>query len=686
MYPKSYNNNEMGTNTYTQRILYICASLLALLSCTSTHKVENEELERVESLLVSRFDSLYTFPDVMGPKFKDAQKGLTDSTAYYKLELFVGFCLYVQDYPDSALHINRKVLDFCNRTPNSAALAATGWNHRAAILQGSNQKDSALACLHHAYNCIYQTNDRRELESICINLADAYCQTGNLPQAAKYYRKALWVVDSLKSERVKFSIYMGLAQTYSNLHNFPLAHHYFDLAEQNPEQRLEYEKYHFANTKGNCLYFEEKYAEALPYFQQAYQVVKKFSQPSLNAIVEVNLGEIFMLLGRNDSAHYYLDKSASYFMNSPTADEEAVFYLNSLQAALALRENKLAAANHYLSKPYNPQRISPSYIYLHNKRLMEYYAQKKDFEKAYQYKVTVEQYDDSIRNVRNINSINEIDYRYNQDTTLLKRDILISNNQIQLSRQSNLITLVLALLIISILLATLIFIHIRRKNEQRYNRQLALATQLRMENIRNRISPHYMFNVLNAVMPTFKQYSELAHPLQLLIQVLRGNLLASEKIATELQEEMELVKNYIALRKETNPDDTRVEWNIENEVPMHTLIPSMCIQIPVENALKYAFEESGEQENILSIHISTDDKNLSILIRDNGSGFDPGKHSGSQRSTGNGLKVLFRTIELLNSKNTEKICFDIQNINLSDPSRHGTLVTIIVPFNYQFNI
>ncbi len=298
----------------------------------------------------------------------------------------------------------------------------------------------------------------------------------------------------------------------------------------------------------------------------------------------------------------------------------------------------------------------------------------------------MEQYDDSIRNVRSINSINEIDYRYNQDTTLLKRDILISNNQIKLSQQHNIIILVLALLIISVLLAILIFIHIRRKNEQRYNRQMALATQLRMENIRNRISPHYMFNVLNTVMPTFKQYSELAHPLQLLIQVLRGNLLASEKMAVELQEEIELVKNYIALRKETNPNTIHIEWEITEQVPLQTLIPSMSIQIPVENALKYAFEDNDEQTNTLSIHISKEDRNLSISIRDNGSGYDPGKHSNSKRSTGNGLKVLFRTIELLNSKNTEKIIFDIRNIGISDPSQHGTLVTITIPFNYQFNI
>lgn len=373
-------------------------------------------------------------------------------------------------------------------------------------------------------------------------------------------------------------------------------------------------------------------------------------------------------------------------MNDSTANEEVLFYLNSLQGALALRENKLEAANRYLSKPYSPQRIGPSYIYLHNKRLMEYYAQKKDFEKAYNYKNIVEQYDDSMRNIRNINNINEIDYRYSQDTTLLKKDILISNDKTRLSRQQNAIMFFVGLLVISILLAILIFIYIRRKNEQRYNRQMALATQLRMENIRNRISPHYVFNVLNAVMPTFKQYSELAQPLQLLIQVLRGNLLASEKIAVELQEEIELVKNYIALRKETNPDKIRIEWEIDRQVPLQTLIPSMCIQIPVENALKYAFGEECEQENILSIQISNEIKNLSIYIQDNGSGYDPGKHADSKRGTGNGLKVLFRTIELLNSKNSEKIIFDIQNIATSSTSQHGTLVTMVVPFNYQFNI
>src|SRR5699024_10927066 len=143
----------------------------------------------------------------------------------------------------------------------------------------------------------------------------------------------------------------------------------------------------------------------------------------------------------------------------------------------------------------------------------------------------VDQYDDSLRNARNVSNIVEIDYRYKQDTTLLKRDIIIANNKTQLSQQKEIIILAVALLIISVLLAFTLILHIRRKNERKYNRQMAMVAELRMENIRNRISPHYVFNVLNAIMPTFRQYSELTHPLQLLIEVLRGNLLVSDQIA-----------------------------------------------------------------------------------------------------------------------------------------------------------
>lgn len=666
---------------------WICTILIiGLLGCTSENNTDKREQYTIDSLLTSRLDSIYTYPAKMEKEFRNARQGLSDSAASYKLELFIGYCRYLQGGVEEINDVHKRVLQWCQLHPEAAALEAICWNHRYALLQSMNQRDSAIACLHRAYQAVYRSDDRRELDNICINLADQYRQKGKLADAARYYRKALWVSDSLNNTGGRASIYCGLAQVYADLHNFRMAHHYFDLAEQSPDYILVYEKYHLNNSKGNCFYFEGKYPEALQCFREAYRIARSFNQPMLEALVEANIGEIFTLLEQKDSARHYLDKACGYFMNEPTANEEVVFYLNSLQAALALQEGKLERADYYLSRPYDSLRIGPSYIYLHNKRFMEYYARKGEFDKAYHYKTVVEHYDDSMRNVRHSNNIAEIDYRYSQDTTLLKRDILIANNRMQLSRQHNTLMLTVGLSVILALLGTLAFIHVRRENERTYNRQMALVNRLRMENVQNRISPHYIFNVLNTLMPLFKQYPDLSHLLQLFVQVLRGNLLVSEQIAVELKQEIELVKNYLALREETHIHTPPTEWKIDGNVPLQTLVPSMCIQIPVENALKYAFENQENKTERLLIQINSCKGGLLISIRDNGCGYNPGKQDNNDcRSSGNGLKMLFRTTEVLNNKNAEKMKFDIRNLAYNGPDEHGTQVTLFVPYNYQFN-
>lgn len=231
--------------------------------------------------------------------------------------------------------------------------------------------------------------------------------------------------------------------------------------------------------------------------------------------------------------------------------------------------------------------------------------------------------------------------------------------------------------------AVLVFVYVRRKNERIYARQLALVTRLRMDNVKNRISPHFTLNVLNAIMPAMRQYGELSHKMQLFVKVLRSNLLASDKVAVTLAEEMEVVKDFVSLREQTNPVTPHVSWHVDEAVDTGILVPTMCIQIPVENALKYAFdgmEGSGE----ITVSVDGRDRGALVSIRDNGCGYNPGAHSNSERGTGNGLKMLYRTVEMLNARNTVKMRFDIRN--LSDAGERGTLVTIYIPYSYQFNL
>lgn len=207
-----------------------------------------------------------------------------------------------------------------------------------------------------------------------------------------------------------------------------------------------------------------------------------------------------------------------------------------------------------------------------------------------------------------------------------------------------------------------------------------------MENVRNRICPHVLYNMLNAVMPVVKQDDNRIHLFRLIIQSLRSNLVASEKIAVALEEEIEFVKNYIEFRKKTNNTPIEVNWCISPDVTLETQIISMVIQIPVENSIKYAFEEEQKDAHI-DINISTDKQFLYITIEDNGAGYNPGNHTGDKNSTGFGLKVIFQTIELLNqTKNQEKMYFNIENLKNLSSDLHGTKAMIIIPLKYNFEL
>ena len=71
------------------------------------------------------------------------------------------------------------------------------------------------------------------LSDICMNLADAHLHRGELAHTASYYRRALFICDSLHlSEHSKFPVYCGLGQTYMDLRDFDLSNHYYELAGQ----------------------------------------------------------------------------------------------------------------------------------------------------------------------------------------------------------------------------------------------------------------------------------------------------------------------------------------------------------------------------------------------------------------------------------------------------------------------
>lgn len=660
-----------------------------LLGCSfQKSSVKDVETDRVDSLLSLYADSLTVKPLDVISILRTCQKNVSDSINYYNLEQTISCCYYFSNRGDSAFLLSDRILHYIEEQPDKGGrllkLSADVCNGRGVFFQDINQWDSAIVYLHKALDASRNIQDRQPVINIYINMADCYQHQGDYEWAGFYYRKALFLSDSLGvSDKMNYPIYSGLAKLYQELENYPLSDSYFQKIEQYWDRGSDYEKYFLANSRGNYYYVTKEYDKALVWFQRANAIVANFSQPVYQGIVEGNIGEIYLLKGLPDSARFYLDRAVNFFGQYALQQPGIKFYIDGLLASLALQENNLQEAARLLEQPYDTLRTDLQYQYYHNKRLEELYRKKNDYAKTYYYRNKADICQDSLRNIKVENSIRETDFRYRQDTTLLKKDIYIAYAETKAQRWMWFACITGLCFIIVVLLLFGVLFCLRRKKELNYKRQMETITCLRMAVIRNRIAPHYICNVLNSVIPAFRQYNDLSEPVNLLIDVLRGDLLSSEQLAVSLEKEISFVKNYLKLKMLSDPDRICIEWTIFPEVPLETLIPSMFIQIPVENAVKYAFNGDCLNPEI-RITVRVMDDSLYIIIEDNGLGYDPGAHAGDERSTGQGLKIIYRTTELLNTYNSRKMRFSIRNLQLDSMTDHGTWVQLIVPFNYNF--
>ncbi len=675
---------------HKKNIFFICILWLIMSSCNTPNSEKAVGgYSFVDSLIEHYKNTSFQRPDIVKQNLLKLRQTTNDSIDYYKLTQFISYACFQNNQPDSAFLLNDKVIRFCKKqSPNLAGLSELetyAYFHRSQFFRIKNQLDSTSFYLKQAYSIANHTKKHKELVNICINIAYNYSLQGNYSLAVFFYKKAEDAADSLHlHNEVYSSIHTGLAKVYLDLNNFKLSDYYLKLAEKNYKKMSPDKQYVFASIKANYLYIIKDYKKSLEWNIRANNVTSKFKLNTYRGITECNLGENYLLLNQLDSAKSYLDKAnASFFKTG--LNEDYSFYINCLYAELALQKNDLESAHRLLFKHYDLSKVKPQYIYLYNRKLESYYQKKGDFRNAYFYSAKADTLNESLRKEIISNAILEIDTRYSKDTSLLKENLIVSKSKAEVQKSRFVSIIYLSLLFAGIIIIGIFICSSRKKRELKLKKQLITITKLRMENIRNRISPHVLFNMLNAVMPTVKQDDNLVHLFRLLIQSLRNNLVASEKIAVSLEDEIEFVKNYIEFHKKANRKKIDIYWNIAQEIPFETLIPSMIIQIPIENAIKYAFKEEQEDAYI-NINVSTDNHFLYIIIEDNGIGYNPGNHVGDKNSTGTGLKVIFQTIQLLNHKNQENIFFNIEDMKNLLPDLHGTRVTIITPLKYNFEL
>jgi len=242
---------------------------------------------------------------------------------------------------------------------------------------------------------------------------------------------------------------------------------------------------------------------------------------------------------------------------------------------------------------------------------------------------------------------------------------------------------VIIFLILSLAGITALFLTNLKKSRATYEKQQHTIATLKMQTIRNRLSPHFMFNALSTLSGPAHDPQTISQNIKTLLMLLRQSVDNIEQTAIPLSEELEVVKGYIGLQSLRLPEPIKITFDIGQNADVNQLIPAMIIQIPVENAIKHGLMPIiGEK--ILSIRVQNYDGGIEISVEDNGIGYSssPNRSMGS----GTGLKILYQAIGHLNSKNVDKITVKISDLKETIQSQQGTIVRIRVPEGYSYDI
>ncbi len=150
-------------------------------------------------------------------------------------------------------------------------------------------------------------------------------------------------------------------------------------------------------------------------------------------------------------------------------------------------------------------------------------------------------------------------------------------------------------IIISIwLLIYLVWHYIEKNNKDRLDklRLEAMVKSLELKTIKSHINPHFIFNALNSIRALVDENPERARTaITELSNILRSSLKADTLETVPLQQEMDIVQDYLALEHMRFEERLTIEIDIDPET-LNQPLPPMMLQTLVENAIKHGISKN----------------------------------------------------------------------------------------------
>lgn len=625
---------------------------------------------------ISRLTSIDDSISVLSPSVEDTIKaGMKNSTDTLQwCEYAVRLCrnYFKTNKSDSVRIYLDKVMSFAQKQqPNPRINGVLGLDYEceAGIKQLTQRGGEEVIDLHRkAYYKILDSEIKSSISDIAANLGDTYYLGGNIPKAALCYRKALFLVDSLRLPQEKnITLYMGLARIYEQLGDLSEAERFYRKSEKNLGRMQANMQVYFLSSIGSYYYKTRQYHRSLDYFKRMYQVVKKSEgDTGFNmALCRINTADVYLNLGNLKQAETNLDIAEPYFRENNIG--VGIHYDNSIRMGILLKRKKYKEIEHILSSEHIDGFIDYPIQKIRNAYLRDYYVATGNPTAALRNKIREDEADDSIARSNSYMRASEIIQRFSEDTLVLHHDIAMAEKEKKEQQDQNMIIILSAGILVMALGFVVWWMYARKKQVSAQMDRF----MLRLENTRNRISPHFIFNVLNNRIYTAGQKEK--DELMSLAQLIRKSLDMSRTTFVTLEEELDFVRKYVEVQSYILRPDFEFKLTLPDDIS-GIYIPSMSIQILAENAIKHGLK-GLDRKQALWINVRRADKTVEISVEDNGRGFDCTKGSGN----GLGMNIIRQTIAAVNRRSKRgKMDMDIINTHDAEGNVSGCRITITI--------
>jgi hypothetical protein len=181
-----------------------------------------------------------------------------------------------------------------------------------------------------------------------------------------------------------------------------------------------------------------------------------------------------------------------------------------------------------------------------------------------------------------------------------------------------------------------------------------IVKEMELKTIKSHINPHFIFNSLNSIRALVEENPARARTaITELSNILRSSLKAGKMETMPLQEELLIVKDYLALEQMRFEERLGIQMEIAPET-LRQPIPPMMLQTLVENAIKHGISKQMDGGLVKIISRMNNNKfelivqNTGVLGKNTTDGF-------GFRSTRDRLKILFGNSASLQVKQIEDL-------------------------------